>query len=247
MDNASTTSDTTEPPRLSAAALWWILGGTAVMLGLTGVILAIWVRGGMWGVKTDSLHTAAIHFPEYIPTLARAGHEVNALVGAETPLSQAVTFRKVESVRLLLAHGADPNLCGPGGKPPLASPFLHYNTPDALRIVGMLLEAGADPNVHGTFEKTPLHQAAETGNLPLVRALMDAGADVNAASDMGSPLHSAVQGGNVLIVEELLRAGADPDVKDRVQNRPDVGAKPEIRDVFQRYREAAAAEDVKGD
>jgi ankyrin repeat protein len=242
MDSASTTSDITDPPRLSAAALWWILGGTAVMLGLTGVILAIWARGGVWGVKTDSLHTAAIHFPEDIATLVRGGHDVNALVGGETPLSQAVTFRRVESVRLLLAHGADPNLCGPGGKPPLASPFLHYNTPEAVRIVGMLLDAGADPNVHGTFEKTPLHQAAETGNLPLVRALLDAGADVNAASHMGSPLHGAVQGGNVLVVEELLRGGANPDVKDRVENLPDAGANAAIREVFQRYREAAAVQ-----
>jgi ankyrin repeat protein len=227
------TYQTTTSPRLTAATLWWIIGGAAVLVALIGIGVLIALKGPLWGVKSSTLHIAAVHWPQDIVPLIRAGHDVNALEGGETPLSRAVTFRKVESVRLLLANGADPDLCGPGVDPPWASPFLNYNDSTSLQIVGMLLDAGANPNVHGTFRQTPLHQAADTGNLALVRALVAAGADVNASSDVGTPLQRAVEKGNAVIVEELLQAGAVPARYS--------GASPAIRELIDRYGQSAGA------
>ena len=225
------TPQAARPPRLTAAVLWWFIGGAAVLVALIGIGVMVALRAPLWGVRSSTLHIAAIHWPQDIVPLIRAGHNVNSLEGGETPLSRAVTFRKVESVRLLLAHGADPDLCGPGADPPLASPFLHYTEPDSLQIVGLLLDAGADPNVHGTFEQTPLHQAADTGNLALVRTLLAAGADVNARSDIGPPLQRAVEKNNAVIVEELLQAGAVPGKYS--------GASPAIRELIDRYGQPA--------
>lgn len=225
---------TTDRPRLRSAVIWWFLGIVGLVVLAAGVVVVVRLRGPLWGVNSQNLHIAAVHWPEDIVPLIRAGHDVNALQAGETALSQAVVFHKVESVRLLLENGADPNLCGPGVDPPLASPFLHYHDPDSLKIVGLLLDAGADPNVHGTFGRTPLHQAVEVGDLALVRALIAAGADVNAASDLGSPLERAASNGRPVIVEELLQAGADPSADF-------LGAPDAIRELIERYRKRSDA------
>ena len=48
-------------------------------------------------------------------------------------------------------------------------------------IVGELLKAGANPNAQNELGKTPLHYAVEDADventLPVVKALLDAGAD----------------------------------------------------------------------
>jgi ankyrin repeat protein len=201
---------------MTAALLWWIIGGAAVFVALAGIGVLIALKAPLWGVNSPNLHTAAIHWSEDIEPLIRAGHDVNALQGGETPLSKAVTFRKVESVRLLLKNGADPDLAGPGHKLPLASPFLTHRDPDSLRILDMLLDAGADPNVHGSFGRTPLHTAAEDGRLALARKLIAAGADVEARDELGerTPLHLAVANGSPQVAAELLAAGADVNSQD---------------------------------
>jgi len=49
-------------------------------------------------------------------------------------------------------------------------------------IVRLLLEHGADPNAREAGDNTyPLHWAAANGNLPILRALLDAGGDVHGA------------------------------------------------------------------
>lgn len=211
-----TQPDFARPPRMTAALLWWIIGGAAVLVALAGAGVFIALKAPLWGVKSPNLHTAAIHWSEDIEPLIRAGHDVNALEGGETPLSRAVTFRKVESVRLLLKNGADPDLAGPGQNPPLASPFLTHRDPDSLRILEMLIDAGADPDAHGNFGRTPLHVAAEDGSLALARKLIAAGADVEARDELGerTPLHVAVANGRLPLAAELLAAGADVNAQD---------------------------------
>jgi RNA polymerase sigma factor (sigma-70 family) len=70
-------------------------------------------------------------------------------------------------------------------------------------------------------ERTPLHLAAEKGHLDVVRALLEAGADVHARDegDNATPLHWAAGEGHLEVIEQLIAAGAlvnDPqDVHER--------------------------------
>ncbi|OQA06241.1 MAG: Phosphocholine transferase AnkX [bacterium ADurb.Bin374] len=59
-------------------------------------------------------------------------------------------------------------------------------------------------------QATPLHFAAQSGNISIVRALLNAGADVNARNPQDiTPLHLAAWDGNAEIVSLLLEHGAD--------------------------------------
>src|SRR5690348_16925317 len=93
----------------------------------------------------------------------------------ETPLHYAATFGSVESVRILLDHGADPNARNRAGATPLVSAA--YD----LEKTRLLVEKGADVNAHAANGITPLMVAASVhGNVATLRYLLDKGADAKA-------------------------------------------------------------------
>lgn len=67
---------------------------------------------------------------------------------------------------------------------------------------------------------TPLHTAAQDGNLAEVKALVEAGADIDAPMtpewNNVTPLNTATRFGRLDVMEYLLREGADPDAGDGV-------------------------------
>lgn len=70
---------------------------------------------------------------------------------------------------------------------------------------------------------TPVALAAFFGQLPAVRALIAAGADVHAAAKNGlkvQALHAAVAGRNLEIVSAVLEAGGDPNAQQQAGFRP---------------------------
>jgi ankyrin repeat protein len=69
-------------------------------------------------------------------------------------------------------------------------------------------------NSRSIEDDTPLHVMAWRDDLYGVRALIEAGADVNATGDMGeTALHIALRKENEEMVEMLMKAGANPDIR----------------------------------
>ncbi len=62
----------------------------------------------------------------------------------------------------------------------------------------------------------PLHEATRDGDLEQVRALIDAGADLDAQRDNGeTPLITAIIGGHVLVASLLIDRGADIQARNK--------------------------------
>ena len=94
-----------------------------------------------------------------------------------------------------------------------------------LQLVALLLRLGVDPNIRGRG-RTPLYCvandcASETGP-EVVRALVRAGADVNACKGVtrATALHMAARRGHVEIVRALLDSGAAVNAQDRKGDTP---------------------------
>jgi ankyrin repeat protein len=156
------------------------------------------------------------------------------------PLTWAAAHGFTDRVRLLLAHGVDPDAPSPEGRAlPLAAAAGHRE------IVALLLAAGAEPvelsPVDGLVAAVlagdeagvdpavlPAALAARPG---LVAEAVDAGADPGLAVRLGFPvsgrhdgqtaLHSAAWTGDAELVRRLVALGADLDARDdRFGGRP---------------------------
>jgi len=93
-------------------------------------------------------------------------------------------------------------------------------------IIELLIAHGADVNVKDDHRQTPLHVAVQTEDeeqtLPIVRTLLEHGADPNSATpDEGvTPVHIAIDSGNSAILQTLLEAGADPNLPTAQRQSP---------------------------
>ncbi|MDV3238966.1 MAG: ankyrin repeat domain-containing protein [Gammaproteobacteria bacterium] len=141
-----------------------------------------------------------------------------------TALSLAAQNNQTRVVKLLLDHGADPNLQDTkGGWFPLM--WAAYNGNNA--VVTMLLGHGADVNLRNAFGETAMIHAAFEGRDDTVRLLLDRGADYTVKNDRGFDAMKAAQNkGYYRIVEMLIEAGADKADAAAGSSR-DSGAAPE--------------------
>ena len=129
-------------------------------------------------------------------------------------LGRAAYHGHIETVRELLASGADPNLDDKIGGIPLigAAEWGH------IEIVEMLLAKGADPNVNRKgywWTATALMAASYNGHLPVVKLLLEKGADHSLRDKSGrTALMVASYNGHVEVVKSLLEKGADIGLRD---------------------------------
>jgi ankyrin repeat protein len=128
--------------------------------------------------------------------------------GGTTPLMQAALYGDVESVRFLLANGADPNIRNEAGATALMWAV------DDFEKTRLLLERGADVNARSDDGRTPLLIAAGMlGNKAVVKFLLDRGANLSAKSPTtigySTPLSEAARGGDNELLRVLIERGAD--------------------------------------
>ena len=140
---------------------------------------------------------------------------VETVAMKNVPLVEAVANNDLKAVTALLAQGADANVKSNVGVPVLLVAIRRESAP----IVEALLKSGADPNVRDVdTDLTPLLEAI--GRVDIVKLLLAAGADVNAASRKEydllrgmTPLMLAALDGSEDLVQLLLDKGADVNAK----------------------------------
>ncbi len=123
------------------------------------------------------------------------------------PLHLAAFFGQQAIVDYLLSRHAAVNEISrnPSALRPIHSAVAHRHPEPALAITRALIAAGAEVNVKQAGGFTPLHSAALSGRLPLVRVLLEAGADASARGDSDQTALSLAGSKNHKEVIALLR------------------------------------------
>ncbi len=169
----------------------------------------------------DPLFIAAqSHHPLIAAALLDHRADVNAVgTDGQSALSVAVqsgpSFEEaedVETVKVLLDHGADANEKMPNGGSLFQQACEWIDEP----VVLLLLQHGADPNVRSPANgMTTLMQAARQGQFEVAKVALDKGADPNILDpDDGTALFLALNGHHPDIVKLLLDRGANPNQAD---------------------------------
>ena len=148
------------------------------------------------------IHDAAMNGDVAAITAALdAGAGIDESDGTATPLYYAVWMGHIDAAKLLIERGADVNAQTTLGPPLMAA------VGGTIDLLNLLLERHADPNAAygGEFA---LHAAITRDCLDCVKALVEAGADVNAKTEGGkTPLHLAKRAGQRKVADYLMSHG----------------------------------------
>ena len=149
---------------------------------------------------------------EMITLLLEAGASTDAAPSQEPPLNIAARTGKAGALRVLLAHGADPNTQDARR----AQTALMWAAAEGhLEALRLLLESGAKTDARSEGGFTPLLFAVRQGHAEIVMHLLDAGAPVNdclkSRGEGPSAVGLAVINAHWELAAYLLEAGADPD------------------------------------
>ena len=177
-----------------------------------------------------------------VRVLLDAGINPDAAAEGDTALCVAGDLGHVEVVRLLVERGADVDkvgsrrlpalaLAAEGGHLEVVSLLLEYGADVELgaplynacmrgvdpAVVRLLVDVGgADVRRRAIFGWTPVYAAGWAGAAPLVRLLVERGAEVDAADERGrTALMAASQKGHLAAVQALVECGACADIDGR--------------------------------
>ncbi|KAK7149808.1 hypothetical protein R3I94_009198 [Phoxinus phoxinus] len=150
--------------------------------------------------------------------MLEAGAQVDVrTIHGSTPLCHACAAGSIESVKLLVDHGASVN---PSLTALTASP-LHEacirGNPDCVKLMiakGALLEA------FDIYFGTPLHAACAKAHFDCALLLLNAGAKVNATKFHETAMHHAARAEREDLVELLVEFGGDVNISDNMGQKP---------------------------
>jgi hypothetical protein len=133
-----------------------------------------------------------------------------------SPLMYAAALGSLDSMRLLLDAGADPNAANKADATPLM-----WCAGDAAKV-SLLLSKGAKVDARSKLGRTPLLIAAyNQGAIESARLLIDKGADVNARDKGGaSVLALAAAGNHIELARILIDKGANVNNVDELGFTP---------------------------
>jgi len=197
-----------EDPSLAACRL--PDGGTPALLaiyyGAADVLEALVARG----VKLDVFEAAAAGETSRVRALVDADPTLVAQRSHDgwTPLHLAAHFGRLETMRVLMDHGADVHARSSNdmNNTPLHAAAAGGRTAAAAELLAR--RADPDARQHGGW--AALHSAAQSGRLDLARLLLDRGADASPRTDEGvTPLDLAEEKGQREVAALLRERGAE--------------------------------------
>lgn len=137
-----------------------------------------------------------------------------AALDGTTPLHLAALAGDPESIKILLAHHADPTALNLKGEPALEL-AASQSEPRHAAAALLLLDKTGTKGLPEIAITRALHAAAMAGRGEVVAALARHGGNLNARGPQGQcPIHTAAFNGHMRVVEILAEAGADLTVED---------------------------------
>ncbi|XP_037836751.1 dynein heavy chain 12, axonemal isoform X4 [Kryptolebias marmoratus] len=140
----------------------------------------------------------------------------------ETFLTLAVKAGLVENVKILLEHGASPQITNSRNESPLLlGADVNAQAPNGDSVlydaagagnpdcINILLHHGANPNIPNLSSQLPIHRAAFEGHYLALRILIPITTRRALRLSGQSPVHSAADGGHAQCLELLLQKGSD--------------------------------------
>ncbi|MCX5640559.1 MAG: ankyrin repeat domain-containing protein [Planctomycetota bacterium] len=165
-----------------------------------------------------------------VPTEASVSHEVSIdwkkweATGSSVKISIMTDCPKAPQLSLLVKRSLKPGMNPPPPtKPTEAAPaiVLAARSADPVAMKAALAAGGGTESPERMSQRTALHFAAESGNMDIVKMLLDAKANPNAQDRTGkTPVTVAAERGKTDVLTALLAAGGDANARDQVQGSP---------------------------
>ena len=147
--------------------------------------------------------------------LIRAGADLNLVdSNGDTALHYSADFNQPRMTKLLLDAGAKTDIQDRWKQTPLIMCATSHNWDGFVLLMGK----NADVNLATPHGGTPLHYACGHGDLPIIRSLIQHGADVNSKKQghLDTPLIAACrEWAHSYVVRPLIQAGADCNAADK--------------------------------
>ncbi|WP_020406703.1 ankyrin repeat domain-containing protein [Hahella ganghwensis] len=191
--------------------------GQRLLLGLL-VLSAVLFTGCQTVSREDQLAVGQVDEPTPLmnalldqdvgraQSLIASGSRINVVSPIGSPLDVAARSKSADGVLVLLKAGANPNIGIRNGQP---SPLHHMTEIGATNAVRALAVAGAELDYALNSGATALALAIENGHLSAAKALIKAGADVNAVVNGKSLLMMVVEQNSLLMAQMLVDSGVD--------------------------------------